>query len=37
MIKEISQTIMTPYLVPETAWGEFGINTVWVKVFLGGI
>jgi len=28
---------MTPSRVPETACGEFGINTVCVKVFLLGI
>jgi transcription initiation factor IIF auxiliary subunit len=37
MIKLISQTIMTPYFVPETAWGELGIKTVCVKVFFAGI
>ena len=37
IIKDMSQTIITPYLVPVTAWGELGMNTVWVSTFLPGI
>lgn len=36
-MSEISHTIITPYLVPDTACGELGINTVCVRFFLGGI
>jgi hypothetical protein len=36
-MSEISQTMITPYLVPVTACGELGINTVCVRIFLGGI
>ena len=37
IISEISQTIMTPYLVPVTACGELGMNTVCVSTFFEGI
>lgn len=37
IIRDISQTIITPSLVPVTAWGESGIKTVCVKIFLAGI
>lgn len=36
MMREISQTMMTPSLVPVTACGELGMKTVWVRVFLEG-
>ena len=37
MIRDMSHTIISPYFVPDTAWGELGIKTVWVNVFFAGI
>lgn len=37
IIREISHTIITPYFVPVTACGEFGMKTVWVRTFFPGI